>query len=445
MLPMRSLLVGLILSAVLHAQGHGPTPDGYDARLWAKAQKLHHDSIVVDTHSDTTSFILDRGFDMGKRSATGHMDLPRIFEGGLDVQFYSIFVSRDYFGNEDMSSPKKLQESRPNASARRALDMMDGFFNTVARNQDRMMACFSVADIEKAVAQGKHAALMGIEGGHAIEGDLRLLRMFWRLGIRYITLTHGNHNHFADSSGEALPRWGGLNKLGVKVVQEMNRLGVMVDVSHVSDATFSDVMKVTRAPVILSHSSTRKLCGHVRNITDDMLKALGRNGGVIMINFNCGFLDEGYGKLESAWRNRTGMLQQAIHKKHPRGSEERKQAIAAMHEKYPRPKPPELKVLIDHILHAIEVAGADHVGLGSDFDGVPCVPKGIDDVTYLPHITYRLLKRGVEPVVVRKVLGENLLRVFKKVESVSLDLHREKPYVNDPKTDLQKLEGRSSR
>jgi len=442
MMLMRTLLVAMILSTLLAAQSHGPTPAGYDVELWTKAWRLHHESVVVDTHSDTTSLILDRGFDMGKRSESGHMDLPRIFEGGLDVQFYSIYVSRNYFGDEDMSGRDQLAGSKPNASARRALDMMDGFFTTVANNQDRMMACFSVADIDKALAEGKHAALMGIEGGHAIEGDLRLLRMFHRLGIRYITLTHGNHNHFADSSGEAVPRWGGLNQLGVKVVKEMNRLGVMVDVSHVSDATFYDALNVTRAPVVLSHSSARKLCKHVRNITDDMLVALAKNGGVIMINYNCGFLDDGYGRRRNAWSARTGMLRQAIRKKHAAGSEERKRAIAAMHTKYPPPQPPELKVLIDHILHVIQVAGADHVGLGSDFDGVPCVPKGIDDVTYLPHITYRLLKRGVEPRVVRKVLGQNLLRVFKQVESVSLDLHREKPYMNDPKTDRQKINGR---
>ncbi len=444
---MRTLLVASAI--LLHlfanrtaAQAHGPTPAGYDAGLWARAQKLHHDAIVVDTHSDTTSLILDQGFDMGKRSTSGHMDLPRIFEGGLDVQFYSIYVARSYFGDEDLSSQDKLARSKPNASARRALDMIDGFFTTVANNQDRMMACFSVADIDKAVAQGKHAALMGIEGGHAIEGDLRLLRMFHRLGIRYITLTHSNHNHFADSSGEALPRWGGLNNLGVKVVKEMNRLGVMVDLSHVSDATFYDALKVTRAPVVLSHSSTRALCQHMRNIDDDMLRALARNGGVIMINYNCGFLDGDYGKRRDAWSARTGLLRQAIQKKHPEGSIEWKQAIAALAAKYPPPQPPELKILIDHILHAIEVAGEDHVGLGSDFDGVPCVPKGIDDVTYLPHITYRLLKRGVDPRVVRKVLGQNLLRVFMKVESVSLDLHKEKPYMNDPETDQQKINGR---
>ena len=396
-----------------------PVPEGYDPELWQRAVKLHRAALVVDTHSDTTTEMLDNGVDMLVRNATGHMDLPRIFEGGLDVQFYSIYVSAAYYGAEDLSSAEALQASRPNASARRALQMMDAYWLAVERSKGRMAACFSVSDIRNAVAKGQHAALMGIEGGHAIEGDLRLLRMFYRAGIRYMTLTHSNHNEYADSSGEAEPKWGGLNELGVKVVEEMNRLGMMVDVSHVSDDTFYDALKVTRAPVILSHSSCRALCGHLRNITDDMLRALAKNGGVIMINFNCGFLDDKYSRLGSAYYQQTRIHRREIERKWPAGHPDREKALAALRERFPPPEPPDVSVLIDHIVHAIQVAGVDHVGLGSDFDGVPCVPKGMDDVTHLPRITYWLLQRGIPEEGVKKVLGQNLMRVFEAVEKAA--------------------------
>ena len=414
------------------------TPEGYDPMTWAKAWRLHHNAFVADTHSDTTSLILDQDFDMGKRSTTGHMDLPRIEEGGLDCQIYSIYVSKDYFGDEDMSDPQKLAASKPNASARRALDMMDGFFRTVEKYPNRMEACFSVADIRRTVAKGKHAALMGIEGGHAIEADLKLLRMFHRAGIRYMTLTHTNHNHFADSCAPVRPRWAGLNRLGEKVVLEMNRLGMMVDLSHVSDATFYHVLRVTRAPVILSHSSTRALCGNLRNVTDDMLRQLKKNNGIIQINFNCGFLDANYGVRRQAWRMKTETRVRAIKRRFDEDTDEYKQAMLTAQKQFPEPERPKIDVLIDHFMHAIEIAGEDHVGLGSDFDGVPCVPQGMDDVTYLPHIAYHLLRRGVREEVVRKVLGENLLRVFSEVERVAryLALGGEQPHRNDPATDF---------
>jgi membrane dipeptidase len=430
----------LIIAVSLAAQappGAHALPPGYDADLWRRALALHEAAVVVDTHSDTTSRILDEGFDIGPRSATGHADLERIAAGGLDVQFYSIYVAAKYFGAEDFSSPEAQRTSLADGSARRALDMMDGFWLTVDAHRDRMAPCFTVADIRAAVAAGKHAALMGIEGGHAIEDDLRLLRMFYRAGVRYMTLTHGNHNHFADSSGPATPKWNGLNRLGEKVVKEMNRLGMMVDLSHVSDATFAHALRVARAPVILSHSSCRALCGHRRNVTDDMLRALRKNGGVIMINFNCGFLDDEFGKRRSAYDAQVALRERAIEARHGKGTEAQAQALAALRAELQPPPPPDIGVLIDHIVHAIEVAGPDHVGLGSDFDGVPCVPKGIDDVEHLPHVTYHLMRRGVDDATVEKVLGANLLRVFAAVEAVARDLRAEPPHMNDPATDRE--------
>jgi membrane dipeptidase len=427
------LLALPLLAATLAAQvaPTAPTaPDGYDPRLWARAFALHHAALVVDTHSDTTSRILDEDFDMTPRASSGHMDVPRIFEGGLDVQFYSIYVASSYFGEEDLSSKEALGKSRANASARRALDMVDGYFRTLDRNPQTMAHCEGTRDIAAAIAAGKHAALMGIEGGHAIEGDLGLLRQFHRLGVRYMTLTHSNHNEFADSSGEAIGRWGGLNRLGVKVVSEMNRLGMMVDVSHVSDETFLDVLRVTRAPVILSHSSCRALASHRRNITDEMLRAVAANGGVVQINFNCGFLSDEYQKQRDLWNSKVTLRTRAIESLHPRGTPEFEAAVARFNAENPEPAPVPLATLIAHIEHAMDVAGEDHVGLGSDFDGVPCVPKGMDDVTHLPRITYWLLAHGRSEDAVRKVLGANLLRVFEKVEAVAVSLAGEAPWRN---------------
>ncbi|MBK8099930.1 MAG: dipeptidase [Planctomycetes bacterium] len=444
-------LLAAILSAALATFAAAQTPPcpapptGYDASLWQKAWTVHHAAIVVDTHTDTTSRIIDEDFDMGPRSKDGHMDLPRIADGGLDAAFYSIYVASRFYGEE---GPLFVPATRPggdwprpeptgtvNGSARRALDMIDGFYRTVARHPDRMIACFSVADIRAAVADRRHAALMGIEGGHAIEGDLGLLRQFHRLGVRYMTLTHTNHNEYADSCAQATPRWGGLNTLGVKVVHEMNRLGMLVDVSHVSDATFGDVLAVSRAPVICSHSSMRALCPHPRNITDDMLRALAKNGGVVMINYNCGFLDPEYQKRSAASEMTKKIQENAAREKFAAGSQELEQALRKLDERFPAPPRPPLATLVRHVLHAIEIGGIDHVGLGSDFDGVPCVPEGMDDVTFLPRLTYELLHAGHDEAAVKKILGENLLRVFAAVEARSRELAGEAPFRNDSATD----------
>ncbi|MCC6672277.1 MAG: dipeptidase [Planctomycetes bacterium] len=430
-------LLAACLGGALAAQNLPALPKGYDPALWEKACRLHFAATVIDTHSDTTSRILDEDFDMGRRAPDGHMDLPRIAEGGLDAQFYSIYVAAEYAGEEDPATARSRKESKPDFSARRALDMIDGLVRTVERHPERMVLCTSPAELRAAVAAGRHAALMGIEGGHAIEGDLALLRQFHRLGVRYMTLTHTNHNQYADSCAPAEPRWNGINRLGVKVVREMNRLGMLVDVSHVSDAAFFAVLEVTRAPVILSHSSCRALAGHRRNVTDDMLRALARNGGVIMINFNGGFVDAEYGKRYDAWRAPLRIRERAIEARHGADSPEAKQAIAALRKEHAdrEPERPPLAALIDHIVHALDVAGEDHVGLGSDFDGVPSVPRGLEDVTCLPRITYELLQRGRSEAAVTKVLGGNLLRVFAAAEAKAKELRGEAPFRNDPATD----------
>jgi len=257
--------------------------------------------------------------------------------------------------------------------------------------------------------------------------------------VRYMTLTHTNHNEYADSCAPAEPRWGGLNRLGVKVVAEMNRLGMVVDVSHVSDATFFDALAAAKAPVICSHSSLRALCAHPRNVTDDMLRAIAANGGAVMINFNCGFLDADYGKRSSQVSQTKKIQEREARRKFPEGSDDLAEALKKLDERFPAPERPTMATLMRHILRAIEIAGPDHVGLGSDFDGVPCVPQGIDDVTLLPRITYELLAAGQGEETIRKVLGQNLLRVFERVEQVARDLAGEPAWQNDPKTDSEKL------
>ncbi len=380
----------LVLSSLLASSSRGQSGPKHDPKLWERALRVHRSAIVVDTHSDTTSRMLDEKFDVGPQAKDGHMDLPRMKEGGLDAQFFSIYVDKKYV--------------KEGGSARRALDMIDALYGQVALHSDRMEMAYTVADVRRITKSGKVAALMGIEGGHAIEDSVGALRMFYRLGVRYMTLTHTNTNNWADSAGTidddpaTLVRWHGLNDLGREVVAEMNRLGMLVDVSHVSDETFFDVMEVTKAPVVASHSGARALAKHPRNLTDDQLRAIAKNNGVVMVVFYDTFLD-----------------QRRIDEMMKYKPEER--------EKHPLPATP-FKVLIDHIDHVAKVAGVDHVGLGSDFDGGITLPEGMRDVRDLPEITYALLERGYSDDDVRKILGGNILRVLADAEKVAADLHR---------------------
>jgi membrane dipeptidase len=276
------------------------------------------------------------------------------------------------------------------------------------------MFATSTADIRRAKASGKIAALMGIEGGHAIEDSLMALRDFYRLGVRYMTLTHNNTNNWADACCDA-GKHKGLSDFGKEVVREMNRIGMLVDISHVSDETMSDVLDVSQAPVIASHSSARALGDRPRNIPDDLLKRIARNGGVVMVNFSPGFIDK---NVITATSERTERLKPqmdelaAKYKDDPvRLAEERRKVLAAN----PLPSTP-LSVLIDHFDHIARVAGIDHVGIGSDFDGVPSLPTDMEDISKLPNITYELLKRGYSEQDIRKILGGNFMRVFARAE-----------------------------
>ncbi|MDX1531579.1 MAG: dipeptidase [Rhodothermales bacterium] len=333
--------------------------------LWARALALHYDAIVADGHIDTPSLMLDDAYALGERhmplAGSRHVDLPKMIEGGLDAPFSSIYVARSYG-----EGPAATERARAMiAELERQVEGLDG-----------IEMATSTEDVLRITRSGKKAALMGLEGGHALQGSKEVLRDLRDRGIRYVTLTHSNTNSWADAATDTV-RWGGLNGLGRELVREMNRLGVLVDLSHVSDSTFYDALAVTEAPVILSHSSVRALTAHPRNVTDAMLRALAENGGVIMINFYPRYIATG-------------------------GS--------------PRA---DLDALMAHVEHAIEVAGIDHVGLGSDFDGVPSLPAGMEDATRLPWITYELLRRGYSEADVRKVLGGNALRVLREAERVA--------------------------
>jgi len=297
----------------------------------------------------------------------------------------------------------------------------------VRRHPADLALAGSVAEIRSAVSEGKLACLMGVEGGHIMEGRLAALRTFQRLGVRYMTLTHSFHTEWADSSGtrEGLePRHGGLTAFGRDVIAEMNRLGMLVDVSHVSDATFFDALEASRAPVIASHSSCRAVANHPRNASDEMLQALAENGGVLMINFYSAYLDEDVNRQTLELRARIDEQLRPVVEQYGEDSDEVAKARRALFAEASFPQT-SLDVLLDHFDHAIRVAGPDHVGIGGDWDGVPSLPRGMDDISALPKLTLGLLERGHSEETVRKVLGENLLRVLAQAERVAAELASE--------------------
>lgn len=384
------------------------------------AQSVHMSAIVIDTHADTPGRFVDDSFDPGTDAGTGHWDFKKVHQGNLGAEFFSIWVD---------------PEQHKGHYTRRALDMIDSVYETARRHPDEMTMAYSVRDI-RAARLGPHpklAALLGVEGGHAIEGDIRVLRDFYRLGVRYMTLTWSNSNELGQSSGDVKmgdngkPKDSGLTDLGREAVREMNHLGMMVDISHVSDNSFYQALVVSRAPVIASHSSSRAITNHARNMTDDMLVALARNGGVAQVNFNCGFISNDFLAAEKAYN-----LQHPEASKRARElwlspkTPEREAELERLQEEYRKavPRPP-FRALMEHFDHMIKVAGVDHVGIGSDFDGVECLPEGMDGVQDLPKITADLLGRGYSPSDVQKVLGGNLLRVFAEVEKTARQIQKE--------------------
>jgi membrane dipeptidase len=402
--------VALILSLSALAQTNN------NSNVSPKARAVHDSAIVIDTHADTPQRFLDENFDIGSTDPKdiGHISLDKARAGNLGAEFFSIWVD---------------PETNQGHFAQHTLDLIDSVYEQAARHPDRMMMAFSTDDIERAHKQKKLAALMGIEGGHSIENDIHLLRDFYRLGVRYMTLSWSNTNEWADSSGDIddpkIQHHNGLTDFGKQVVLEMNRLGMIVDISHVADKTFWDTIATTKAPVIASHSSARVLTNAPRNMTDDMLRAVAKNGGVVDVNFFSGFLDQNYWNALQAQKTEQAAATRAYLDKL---KAEGKQITYVDDDRITRewmakiPRPP-FTVLIDHIDHIAKVAGVDHVGLGSDFDGVSgATPAGMDSAADLPKITQALLDRGYSAEDIHKILGGNVLRVFKEVERVSREL-----------------------
>jgi membrane dipeptidase len=385
---------------------------------------VHRNALVIDTHADTPQRFVDEHFDLGDPLRGGQLNLDSAKKGNLGAEFFSIWVDPVQYKGQ---------------YAHRTLELIDSVKQQVARHRDKLEYVATPAGIDLAHRERKMAVLMGIEGGHSIENSIPLLRQYYALGVRYMTLTWSNSNGWADSSGDiddasVAHTKEGLTEFGKDVVYEMNRLGMMVDISHVSDRTFFRTLVISRAPVIASHSSARALCDAPRNMTDDMLRAVARSGGpnskggVVQVNFYSGFLSQAYRDAAKALEPEMNKATQAL-KDQAKG--EGKPVPYAEIEKLQRqygdriPRPP-FSVLIDHIDHIAKVAGVDHVGLGSDFDGINGqLPEGINSAADLPKITEALMARGYSAEECRKILGGNLLRVFREVEQVARTLQAE--------------------
>ena len=399
----------LLLCAPLPAVAQrSPTPRPRDYR--AVAARLVKHAIVVDTHEDVPEQLERKWGDLSVLGATIHVDIPRLKEGGVTAAFFADYVPAAY-GNEG-------------GAARKALELADLVHRLVEAHGADLVFASSVAEIRRAKRDGKIAVLIGIEGGHAIEDSLGALSAFYRLGVRYMTLTHTNTNRWADSSGsffgaEYDPKsyavHGGLTDFGRDVIVEMNRLGMLVDVSHVSDATLSDVLEVSKAPVFASHSSCRALSNIPRNLTDDQIRAIARKGGVVMVNVSSMFVDQrsvdDFVAKREAMRPRIQEIRERLKGEPKKAEEEVGRLLETLRE-----SPAPWRSVVDHIDRIIKIAGRESVGLGTDFDGITDPPAGLEDVSKLPILAEELLRRGHSPKVVRGVLGENFLAFWDRVE-----------------------------
>jgi len=321
-----------------------------------KAKQIHQKATVFDGHCDTILEIMNHKRTLGDRASTGHLDIPRLKEGGVDIQVFAVFIEDIY---------------KPDRSLKRTLQLIDCFYREIEKNQNDISLVTNYNQIKEVNRARKIAAILSIEGGEALEGDLAVLRVLYKLGVRLLTLTWNQRNQIADGLNESRTG-GGLTEFGLKVIEEMNRLGMLIDISHLSEAGFWDVAKYSKNPIIASHSNCYTLCPHRRNLKDDQIKAIADKGGVIGITFVPNFLIQ----------------------------ENRKATI---------------EDVIKHIDYLVETVGVDYVGLGSDFDGTGGLPLGLEGVDKIPNITKGLLDRGYEEKDIKKILGENFLRVFKEV------------------------------
>jgi len=380
--------------------------------LSSRAREIHFSSLVFDTHADTPQRFFFDQFDLGHRDAEGCVDIPRLREGGVGAIFFALWVPVEITGP---------------AATQRARDLLSATLKQIEIHSGDLTLCTSSKEVRAARVGNKIAVLLGVEGGHAIDNALAILREFHARGVRYMTLTHNAATEWADSSNDA-PHHNGLTDFGKQVIREMNRLGMLVDISHVSDPTFYDVLETSRAPVIASHSCCRALCDAPRNLDDDMIKALAARGGVIHITFHDGFLSQEYAKANRARAAEIASLEEAVTQKFGDNEARNLMELQRLSDASIRAgKLPQVswEKIIEHIDHAAGIAGADHVGVGSDFDGA-FMPAGMEDASKLPFITEGLLRRGYGEADIRKILGENTLRVMADAERVGELLRSEK-------------------
>jgi membrane dipeptidase len=370
---------------------------------------------LVDGHNDLPWQIREKAdgdldsLDIAEPQPALHTDLERLRLGRVGAQFFAAYVPSELIAD---------------GATRFALMQIDLIHRLVDRYPDTFVFATTVADIEKAHDAGRIAALIGVEGGHAIEGSLDVLRALYDLGTRYMTLTHWKSTAWADAATDR-PLHQGLTPFGENVVREMNRLGMLVDLSHVSDSTMMDALRITEAPVIYSHSSARALAGHVRNVPDAILPVVAENGGVVMVNFSPGFINEET-RLHG---ERADAVIDSLRTAFSGDSARIHEAFEGWREENPAPKAT-LSQVADHVDHLVEVAGIDHVGLGSDYDGIDDVPIGLEDVSRFPDLLAELLERGYSDADIRKLAGENFLHVMRDAEAVSERLRKEHaPYV----------------
>jgi len=405
--PPAAALAFLLLCTPLQAQQPRNIPQ-------AEVDRITREAILIDTHNDVPSNTID-GYDIGTPNKKAQTDLPRM-RGFLGAEFFSIFVDAGYVNG--------------NHSANRALQMIDTVkTDIVARYPGDFVFATTAAQIEQAHKDHKIAALMGIEGGHAIEDSLRLLRVYYDLGVRYMTLTHFNTNDWADAQGDIndpkIQHHGGLTPFGKDVVREMNRLGMMVDISHTADATFYDAIATSTAPIIASHSSCRAVDDHTRNMTDDMIRALAKNGGTIQINFECNYLSQRY--QDQAKPLMATLMPRYAEAQKIADPAAREAAIQALFAEAAKIPPATLEDVVAQIDHAVRIGGIDHVGIGTDFDGSSCVPADLDSYNKFPALTRALLEKGYSPEDIKKIYGGNVLRVMRAVEQRARELQSMPP------------------
>jgi membrane dipeptidase len=401
--------VGLFRSATRSAEKDKPASKARQpVKLTDEALRIHREAILIDGHNDLAyqlrerNDLLIRRIDIARPQKEVHTDIPRLRQGGVGAQFWSAFVA--------------ASTVKTGTAVRQTLEQIDVIHRLVERYPDTFEMAGTAEHIVRIHKKGKIASLIGVEGGHSIDNSLGVLRMYYRLGVRYMTLTHSENLDWADSATDK-PRHKGLTAFGEQVVREMNRLGMLVDISHVSADTMRHVLRVTRAPVIASHSSAYAIAPHPRNVPDDVLRLVAKNGGIVMVNFYPGFIvPEGARATKDLFE-----VARRLEAKYPNPKEFR---IAFDQWKRAHPFPRgSVHTVVDHIEHIIKIAGVDHVGLGSDFDGINMVPKQLEDVSCYPYITQELLNRGHTKKDILKILGGNLLRVLRQAEQVTKDMH----------------------